>query len=55
VTAAIKDQELPAMYLLGEKYIESIEKMSVAPNSKLILLPADLTSAVRGLVGGVKK
>jgi len=52
VTEAITDKELPAMYLLGEKYIKSIEKMASSPNAKTVLLPADLPSALRGLLGG---
>lgn len=51
VTEAITDKELPAMYLLGEKYINSIEKMASSPNAKTILLPADLPSALRGILG----
>jgi regulator of protease activity HflC (stomatin/prohibitin superfamily) len=54
VTEAITDQELPAMYLLGEKYINSIQDMATSPNSKTVLLPADLPSALRGLLGGGK-
>jgi len=52
VTEAITDKELPAMYLLGEKYIKSIEKMASSPNAKTVLLPADLPSALRGILGG---
>jgi len=51
VTEAITDQQLPAMYLLGEKYIHSIEKMASSPNAKTVLLPADLPSALRGILG----
>lgn len=51
VTEAITDKELPAMYLLGEKYINSIEQMASAPNAKTVLLPADLPSALRGILG----
>ena len=54
VTEAITDQELPAMYLLGEKYINSIQDMATSPNSKTVLLPADLPSALRGILGGGK-
>ena len=50
-TEAITDQELPAMYLLGEKYINSLEKMASSPNAKTVLLPADLPSALRGILG----
>lgn len=55
VTLAIKDQELPVMYLLGERYIESIKKISMSDNSKTIVLPADFPAAVRGILGGVSK
>jgi len=55
VTLAIKDQELPVMYLLGEKYIESIKAISTSDNGKTILLPADIPAAVRGIMGGLSK
>ncbi len=55
VTQAIKDQELPVMYLLGEKYIESIRAMATSANGKTIVLPADIPAAVRGIMGGVTK
>jgi len=55
VTLAIRDQELPAMYLLGEKYIESIKAMSTSENGKMIILPADIPAAVRGLIGNSGK
>jgi regulator of protease activity HflC (stomatin/prohibitin superfamily) len=54
VTEAITDQELPAMYLLGEKYIKSIQAMASSPNAKTVLLPADLPNALRGILGGGK-
>ena len=54
VTEAITDQELPAMYLLGEKYINSIHDMATSPNAKTVLLPADLPSALRGTVASGK-
>ena len=54
VTEAITDKELPAMYLLGEKYINSIQDMASSPNAKTVLLPADLPSALRGILGSGK-
>ncbi|MCK4507691.1 MAG: SPFH/Band 7/PHB domain protein [Desulfuromonadales bacterium] len=51
VTEAITDKELPAMYLLGEKYINSIQEMATSPNAKTVLLPADLPNALRGTLG----
>jgi regulator of protease activity HflC (stomatin/prohibitin superfamily) len=55
VTTAIKDQELPVMYLLGERYIESIKNIATSGNSKTIVLPADIPAAVRGIMGGLNK
>jgi len=55
VTEAITDKELPAMYLLGEKYVTSLQNMANSPNAKTILLPADLPNSLRGILGaGVK-
>ncbi len=55
VATAIKDKELPVMYLLGEKYIESIKAISTSQNGKTIVLPADIPAAVRGIMGGLNK
>nr|MBP9035469.1 paraslipin [Pseudomonadales bacterium] len=38
VTSAVQDKELPVMYLLGERYIQSVKEMAVSPNSKLVLI-----------------
>ena len=54
VSEAIQDKELPAMYLLGEKYIDAVHSMSKSPNSKLVILPADLPAAVRGIMSNTK-
>ncbi len=51
VTEAITDQELDAMYLLGEKYVKAIQGMAKSPNAKTVLLPADLPNALRGILG----
>jgi regulator of protease activity HflC (stomatin/prohibitin superfamily) len=49
VSAAIKG-ELPMQYILGEKYIDAMRQLGESQNSKLVVLPADLSAAVRGLV-----
>lgn len=54
VTQGIQDKELPAVYLLGEKYVEAMREMSNSDNSKLVFLPADIPAAVRGLMSGMK-
>jgi regulator of protease activity HflC (stomatin/prohibitin superfamily) len=55
VTQAIKDHELPVMYILGEKYIDSLKAMATSQNGKMIVLPADIPAAVRGIMGGLSK
>ena len=54
VNEAIQDKELPAMYLLGEKYIDAMKSMSRSSNAKLIVLPADIPAAVRGIMNNTK-
>ena len=49
VTGAFGENELPMLYLLGEKYINSMTRMAESQNAKMILLPADLQSTLRGL------
>jgi regulator of protease activity HflC (stomatin/prohibitin superfamily) len=52
VTEAIGERELPVLYLLGEKYINSLTTLSSSDNSKFIVLPADIPAALQGLLGG---
>ncbi|SMD00681.1 SPFH domain, Band 7 family protein [Desulfocicer vacuolatum DSM 3385] len=54
VTSAIQDKELPMLYLLGEKYIEALKNVSTSQNSKVVVLPADLPAAVKGIIGALK-
>ena len=51
VTVSIGEQSTPMLYLLGEKYIGALEKLGASGSSKVVLMPADLQEAVRGLVG----
>lgn len=51
ISGAIKDKELPATFLLGEKYIEAMKQLSESENAKTVLIPADLLQAVKGLIG----
>ena len=55
VTAAIGSETAPMLFLLGEKYIASLERMGSADNAKVVVLPADLQEAVRGLIGGATR
>jgi len=55
VTEAIQDNEMPVVYLLGERYIDAMKQVSTSPNAKTVILPADLPAAVRGIMGGLGK
>ncbi len=55
VTEAIQNNELPVMFLLGEKYVEAVKTLSLSDNSKVIVLPADIPAAVRGILGTINK
>jgi len=54
VTTAIGDQPTPMLYLLGEKYIASLAKLGESGSSKVVVLPADLQDALRGLFSRLK-
>jgi len=51
VASAIGDRDTPMLFLLGEKYIQALEKISVSQNSKIVLLPGDLQDALKGVLG----
>jgi regulator of protease activity HflC (stomatin/prohibitin superfamily) len=51
VTLALPEKELPAMYLLGEKYINAIRDLASADGSRTVLLPGDLLRTLEGLMG----
>ncbi|MEX2962414.1 SPFH domain-containing protein [Microbulbifer sp. TYP-18] len=50
VTQAIGEQEMPVMYLLGERYIGALSELSQSDNAKNVIFPADLPQAVKGLL-----
>ena len=51
VTEAIVEKELPVIYLLGEKYISSLQELSSSDNSKFVVFPADIPGALKGMMG----
>jgi len=51
VTEAIGEKEMPVVYLLGEKYISSLQNLSDSDNSKFVVFPADIPAAIKGLMG----
>lgn len=51
VTEAIGDKEMPVVYLLGEKYVKSLENVAKSDNSKTVVFPADIPTAIKGMMG----
>lgn len=54
IISAATGAEMPLLYLLGEKYIKAMTQMASSPNSKIVVLPADVQETVRGLLGKIK-
>ena len=54
VTEAIGEKEMPVVYLLGERYINSLQQLSDSENAKFLVFPADIPNALRGLMGSGK-
>lgn len=52
VTLALPDKELPALYLLGEKYIVALKELAGSDGSRTVLLPGDLLKTLEGVLGG---
>ncbi|GGB85756.1 membrane protein [Marinobacterium zhoushanense] len=52
VTSAIQQNELPVMFLLGERYIDAMKELSGSENSKMVVLPGDIPATVRAIMGG---
>jgi regulator of protease activity HflC (stomatin/prohibitin superfamily) len=50
VTEAIGSQELPVVYLLGEKYVKSLENIAQSDNGKMVVFPADIPAAIKGMM-----
>ena len=54
VAAAIGTNELPVMFLIGDKYIDAMRQLSDSENAKLVVLPADIPAAIGSLIKGMK-
>lgn len=52
IAEAVKDNNSSATFLLGDRYIQALQKMSASDNSKIVVMPGDVVSAVKALVGG---
>ncbi len=53
VTEAIGSNEMPVVYLLGEKYVQTLQALAHSDNTKTLILPADLPAAVKGMMGRI--
>ena len=51
ISEAIGDKEIPVVYLLGEKYVQTLQELAQSSNSKNIVFPADIPAAIRGMMG----
>mgnify|MGYP000193388187 FL=1 len=41
------------MFLLGDRYIDSLNQLSKSENSKFVVYPADLQATVKGMMGSI--
>ena len=55
IADAVSENELPVIYLLGERYVEALKDLSLSENSKMVVLPADLPASLRGLISSLGK
>ncbi|MDJ0782518.1 MAG: SPFH domain-containing protein [Desulfosarcinaceae bacterium] len=51
VSEAIGERELPVTFILGERYVDSLKHLAGSENGKMVVLPADLAMAIKGLLG----
>ena len=49
IAAAVGDNVAPVQYVLGEKYVSALRDLGESENAKMVLLPADLQAAVKGM------
>jgi regulator of protease activity HflC (stomatin/prohibitin superfamily) len=51
VIEAAKDNPLPLLFILGERYVDAVKSLALSENTKLGALPADLPAALKGILG----
>ncbi|WP_201534120.1 SPFH domain-containing protein [Psychrobacter ciconiae] len=51
ITEALGEEEMPVIYLLGEQYIKAMQDLAASDNSKMVVLPADILTTIKGVVG----
>lgn len=50
ISEAVKDKELPAMFLLGDRYINALNEISKSPNKTFFVYPADIQNTIKSLL-----
>jgi len=55
INQGLQGKELPALFLLGDRYINALDKMTQSQNSKFVIYPADIQGAIQGLFGNKLK
>ncbi len=55
IDQGLQEKELPAMFLLGDRYISTLEKMANSENAKFVVYPADIQGAIKGMLGNIFK
>ncbi len=51
VIEAAKDNPLPLLFILGERYVDAVKSLAASENAKIVALPADLPAALKGILG----
>ena len=51
IREGVGNEQLPALYLLGEKYVGALQEISTSNNAKTVVLPADLPAAFKNMFG----
>ena len=51
ISEAVKENNSSATFLLGDRYIQALQKISASENSKIVVMPGDIINAVKALVG----
>lgn len=54
IAEAVQENSTSATFLLGDRYLQSLQKMAQSENSKLVVMPADILGAVKSLLAGGK-
>ncbi len=51
ISEAMGENQHSATFLLGDRYVQILQKLSESQNAKTVFLPGDVVSAVKGLLG----